>query len=96
MENLLCAYCHMPQEKVECSKYENNDEYDFSFHEVITFVLSIISIFLPSFKKKLNNHKYKITCTNKDCIDYLKDCYVRRHQKTIWEYKFFRNKNEDK
>ena len=95
MENLPCKYCHKPQEKVECSKYHEDDEYDFSIHEVITFVLFTISVFLPSFKKKLDKHKYKMTCTNKDCIDYLKGCYVNRHKKTIWEYKFPHNNDKD-
>lgn len=92
----LCKYCHKLLEKVDCAKYEQSDEYAFSIHEVITFVLYVISLFLPSFRDKVEKHKYKITCTNKDCIEYLKGCYVNKHNytNTIFEYQFPKRRNK--
>ena len=88
MKQNLCKYCHKPLEKIDCAKYEKSDEYAFSIHESITFVLYLISLFLPSYRDKLEKHKYKITCINKDCIEYLKGCYVNKHSNTIGEYQF--------
>ena len=81
----LCKYCHKPLEKVECSKFNDSSEYDISFHEFFTFILWFISLFIDSYKKKLKEHKFKITCTNKDCIGYLDGCMVNKYQST-WYY----------
>jgi len=92
----MCPYCKKPLETIECAKY-HADEDTFSFHEAITFVLYVISLVLPSFRKRLNDHKYKTTCTNKDCIGYLDGCYVNKHyfKKTIWEYEFSKEKDQE-
>ena len=79
-----CKYCHQAMQKVDCAKkHENNvidDEHDYTFsiHEFITFLLWVISLFVSSYKEKLEQHKYKITCVNKDCLGYLNGCYVNR------------------
>ncbi len=73
-----CKYCHQTMKKVDCAKEGKNTEYDFSIHEFITFVLWLVSLFFSSYKEKLEKHKFKITCVNKDCIGYLDGCYVNK------------------
>jgi len=80
-----CQYCHKKLERIECSKFDNISEYDISIHEVITFVFWLISLFISSYKKKLEEHKFKITCINKDCIGYLDGCMVNKYT-TTWQY----------
>ena len=80
-----CQYCHKKLEKVECSRFNNSSEYDISFHEIVTFVFWFVSLFIASYKEKLKAHKFKITCTNKDCIGYLNGCMVNKYQST-WQY----------
>jgi len=90
MENQLCKYCKQPKEKIDCAKYDKGC-YDcvFSIHEGITFILFILSLFFSSYKEKLEKHKYKVTCVNKDCIGYLDGCYVNK-----WRLKLFDDKDK--
>jgi len=83
----ICKYCHKPKQKVDCIKEGRKlmgSEDGYSFHEAIAFVLWFLSLFFDSFKKRLDNHKFKVTCYNKDCIGYLEGCYVNKCSK---EYK---------
>ena len=79
LEYKQCKYCHQPMKKVECAKEEKCNKYSFTIHEVITFILWFISLFFNSYKEKLEKHKFKITCVNRDCIGYLDDCYVNKY-----------------
>ena len=82
MENIKyepCKYCHKTMKKVNCAEEEQNIDYAFSIHEFVTFVLWFVSLFKHSYKEKLEKHKFKITCVNKDCIGYLDGCYVNKH-----------------
>jgi len=88
LHKISCKYCHHILKKVDCAKQEENDDYDFSIHEVISFVLWIISFFIHSYKDKLEKHKFKTTCVNKDCIGYLDGCYVNKYM-TKYEVKIF-------
>jgi len=82
---LLCQYCHKKLKKVECSKFNDDTESDVSFHEVVTFLFWVLSLFIVSYKKKLEEHKFKITCVNKDCIGYLDGCMVNKYT-TTWQF----------
>ena len=82
---LLCQYCRKKLEKVECSKECDDSEDGMDIHEIVTFVFWIISLFISSYKKKLEEHKFKITCINKDCIGYLDGCMVNKYT-TTWQY----------
>ena len=84
----LCQYCHKPKQKVDCVKEGRRlmgsiDGY--SIHEFIAFILWFLSLFFKSYKKKLEEHRFKITCANKDCIGYLDGCYVNKYNK---EFKY--------
>lgn len=81
-----CKYCKHQLEEVECAKYDEYEECDFSFHEVIGFVYWILSFVLSSYKIKLNEHKYKITCINIDCIGYLAGCVIQKRSNFSWSY----------
>ena len=58
----LCQYCHKQLEKIECPKENGNGEYSMNIHEAVTFILWFISLFVASYKKRLKEHKFKITC----------------------------------
>jgi hypothetical protein len=87
LHKISCKYCHHMLKKVDCAKEGGSDDDDFSIHEVISFVLWIISFFIHSYKDKLEKHKFKTTCVNKDCIGYLDGCYVNKYM-TKYEFKF--------
>ena len=81
----LCQYCHKQLEKIECPKENGNGEYSMNIHEVISVILWFISLFVASYKKRLKEHKFKITCINEDCIGYLDGCMVNKYR-LIWQY----------
>ena len=87
-KNTLCKYCHKPLQKIECPKEDENSEYDMNIHEFVTFILWFISLFVTSYKKKLEEHKFKITCVNEDCIGYLDGCMVNKNKSLTksWQY----------
>ncbi len=84
----LCQYCHKPKQKVDCVKEGRRlmcGEDGYSIHEFTSAVLWFISLFFKSYKEKLEAHRFKVTCVNKDCIGYLDGCYVNKHCK---EFKY--------
>ena len=85
---ILCKYCHKPLKKIECPKEDEDSEYGMNIHELVTFILWFISLFVTSYKKKLEEHKFKITCVNEDCIGYFDGCMVNKNKSFTksWEY----------
>ncbi|WP_428025569.1 hypothetical protein [Arcobacter sp.] len=79
-ETVVCKYCNKPLEKVKCPKnnalLENILLLDF-LSDLKNWTVSLLGLLLFSFSKKANKKDEKdliITCTNKDCINYLDGC----------------------
>ena len=89
-----CKYCRQPLQEVDCAKCNKViGDLGLSIHEVITFIYWVISLFIGSYKDKLIKHKYKTTCVNKDCINYLKGCWVNKH---LYTFSLFGSNSDDK
>jgi len=87
-KKIICKYCHKPLEKIKCPKEDEDSEYAMNIHESVTFILWLISLFVTSYKKKLEEHKFKTTCVNEDCIGYLDGCMVNKNKsfRKSWKY----------
>ena len=81
-----CQYCRKKLKRIDSLEEDENSEYNINIHELITFILWFISLFLVSYKKRLEEHKLKMTCINKDCIGYLDGYTIGDKYTTIWQY----------
>jgi len=78
-----CKYCHKPLEQTRCPEDTSDSFFFLSFFlEFLGFVVSIIVLLLSYLSKHVNKPdrtkgKQIITCTNKDCIDYLNGCFKK-------------------
>jgi len=84
----LCQYCHQPLQRLECACYDDEDSEYISIHACKGGVLWFLSLFLPSYKKRLEEHRFKITCANEECIGYLDGCMVNKRNSFSLSWKY--------
>ena len=76
-KNLYCKYCHKKLEYATCPK-KQTAEFEYLLPDIVAIPILIIKAIAKLINgnfKSSNEKVVKLTCTNKDCINYLNPCF---------------------